>query len=68
MLQSEHTFEDEAGNEIALTDNTWEVIKTYVDPITFGEEHGIIGLVFTHVVKLRDNTLDLELLTLGHDN
>ena len=68
-MRYEHEFEDEEGNEIPLTDITYEVIKTYVQPdsvgiyaSTFSHEEVI---VFTHVVKIRPESLDLELAVMN---
>jgi hypothetical protein len=59
-MRFEHDFEDEEGNEIPLTDITYEVIKTYVQPVD-DELFGEPTTVFTHIVKIRPESFDLEL-------
>lgn len=56
----EHMFEDEDGNDIELTDITYEVIKTYVDQTPN-------ALVFTHVVRIRPESIDLHMQAIKMD-
>lgn len=57
LMDYRHTFEDEQGNECDLTDITYEVLKTYVEPAV--EIPNCI--VFTHVIRIRPESLDLEM-------
>lgn len=58
-----HEFEDEYGNETELTEITYEVIKTYVQPDPV--EEGVI--VFTHIIRIRPEALDMEMMFLPDD-
>lgn len=55
-MLTEHNFEDEQGNEIPLLDTTYEIVRTYVDPVylTTNPKDGYVSLVFTYVVRLRE--------------
>jgi hypothetical protein len=52
-----HEFEDEEGNDTELTDITYVVLATYVQPDPEDED----AIVFTHVVRIRPESLDMEL-------
>lgn len=69
-MRYEHEFEDEKGNEIAeLTDITYQVLYTYVQPdstgayIRFGVKEDVI--VFTHIVRIRPEAIDMDLMLEG---
>jgi hypothetical protein len=60
QYKTRHEFEDEEGDEIELTEITYEVLKTYVDIDPISHE-----LVFTHRVKISDGAMNIELWALG---
>jgi hypothetical protein len=57
-MKVEHLFEDDDGNDIDLMDITYEVLKTYVDLMP-------TALVFTHVVRIRPESIDLHMRLMG---
>jgi len=58
-MKYRHEFEDEDGNDCDLTEITYEVLKTWVEPDP--EEAGVI--VFTHRVRIRPESFDLHMRT-----
>lgn len=63
MTTYSHEFEDEHGNETELTDITYVVLATYVQPSPEVENE----IVFTHIVKIRPESFDLELAMMRLD-